>query len=422
MRKWVSLLMVCALLIFFAAGCKKETAASGSDTMTMVTMETTKFGENTSTTSTVPVDSSSYDITAGKRASLEDVKYYDYSKSDGPVQTDVDYDAHTTKVRRIENEKALWECTIKHTLFDDGFILTTGGVIVYGTATENEPWVGVIAFIDNSGSILCEQTYHYGETARFEKAVADENGITVFGNGYVTSNGTRKWSVVIRRYDFTGHVIFSKEIAVEQYGTVSAAARIKSDYLIRLRQNEGSGCLWVVSESGSPIKKLSYLMEGKELAVQDIAYSNGRIYLSCMMEETGSESFNKEFNGLMDTYYKAWEKYNDKSLDAGAVPMPADYNKKLIELFQKQYTSVLLICNKEGVPQKAAVVREAKCDKLTASGNFMKWNVIRIDEVKNACPLLSSRRVDMAATGFDLLFSNGKYSRMQADDAVPLMY
>lgn len=331
---------------------------------------------------------------------------------------------HKTTIQKITDEKVVWSYRSEHSLYDPECIENNDGVYVYGTAAENDAWFGVLYLFDHNGNLQWKKNCKSTDSL-YQKAVAVKDGITIFGTRYEYDGDARKYYLCVTNYDKKGNMAFCEETLQDPYDDVSAAAGIDGRYFIKLldydedgRNYGNEGKFLSLSDKGKITDEFTYTFDGKSYGVQDIISYNGKIFISAMLLNVERQEFDKTFDTLMEEYYEAWQKQQED-----IVKMPDEYDDRLNTLFQTQYTAALLVCDNNAVLTKAYSVENARCGELKISENKLLWQVMRIDDVKNANLYLSSRRVDIASTEFSFVFDGmGKLANKNEVGAYPLMY
>lgn len=322
--------------------------------------------------------------------------------------------AYKQIIKKYDGEKLLWSRTIEHYVLPANFIETPSGTVLFGTAIELYQDFGIVIMFDENGNVLWEKSDDE-MGSRLTAGVLDNNEIAVFGIIPQYEINNNKCIFIYRKYDLKGNLVQKNERQMNIYTTVSAAALINDYYLLKFGSRDDIQLI-SVSKQGEFINKFSYFQDGKEYYIVDIYSYNNKIYLSTILPNIDKAVFDKDLGDLMTEYFDAWKD--------GEVNMPESYNKRLRDLFIRQYTAVLLICDEKGNIETAYSVTNARGGSFSVSTyNLLQWQVIRIDDVKNAHPAISSRSFDITATDFRFEFNeNGQMVKKTEIGFIPLFY
>lgn len=334
-----------------------------------------------------------------------------------------------TSIKKYDGQTLLWSSTVEHSLYceESNVITSPDGTILYGIATEqNSQWYGIVMMFDNNGKLLWEKVSEYSNS-EFSAGLLDDGKIVVFGKKYSDFNYKRNWIFLYNVYDMQGNLLKSTQRELGEYSNVSAAVKISDYYLVKFGGFNPSNArqeseLICVSKEGEFIDKYSYSQDGKNYFIRDIYSYGGKVYLSALLPNIESSVFDQKFSELMAEQYEmeeehAWE-FNQPA------KMPEEYNKRLRNLFIEQYSAVLLVCDEKGRISTAYTAPNSRGGTFSlSSGNTLQWQVLRVDDVKCVPPMLSSRRVDIAATEFCFEFNeNGKLLKKAETGPASLFY
>lgn len=332
-----------------------------------------------------------------------------------------------TNIKKYNGQTLLWSTTVNHSLYceNSNFIECPQGTILYGiTAEKNSQWFGIVMMFDKQGKLLWENISEKADS-EFNAGLLDEDQIVIFGKRFYDDfNGIRHWSFLYHVYDLQGNLVKSSQQLLQQYRNVSAAVKIGDSYLVKFSGfNPGDARetseLITVSKQGTFIEQFTYSQDGKNYFIRDIFSYGGKIYLSALLPNIENVDFEHKFQILESEFSHAWEKGNSEE-----IKMPENFKKQLRDLFIEQYTAVLLVCDDNGKISTAYTCPNARGGTFSLSSNHnLEWQVLRVDDVQCASPMLSSRRVDIAATEFRFVFhENGKLLEKDEIGTVSLFY
>ncbi|MHB8963507.1 MAG: hypothetical protein ACYC5K_10185 [Saccharofermentanales bacterium] len=313
-----------------------------------------------------------------------------------------------TVIQKMAQGEHVWTYRISAEFFASGYLQTAEGFYIYGTeyAAPGDVSVtyGKLILLDDGGHLLWE-TDDSSKFIEYHTAIAAEDGIIIFGRRIDNRSDSVVYSMV-RKYDRQGQLVFENEQKMTSYYWASGAAFINGKYYVTYL-GQGTGILVSILENGEFMEQYRFFAGGKEYTVQDVKAYNGRLYLSCSGPDVDETSFGESLNELLSEYYNAWEANSGTFSD---IDMPAEYSGRLSSLFRDQYHAALLICTPDAAVEKIVEIDRSKAGTLSVEGEKLLWHVSRIDVAENALPVLSSRRIEIAATGFELtLDSSGAY-------------
>ncbi|MHB1453736.1 MAG: hypothetical protein ACYCYM_07275 [Saccharofermentanales bacterium] len=312
-------------------------------------------------------------------------------------------------VRKMVDGKLAWTYRHGAEFFAAGYLSMPGGFYIYGTeyATPGDVSVtyGKLILLDNNGSLKWE----IDDSSRnidFHTAIMAEDGIVIFGRRVDNRSSDNEIYMMIQKYDKNGKLVLTNELSMPSYYRASGAAFFDGKYYVNY-SGQGGGILASVLENGEFMEQYIFTIDEKEYFIQDVKAFNGKLYLSCISYNTSETQFGQTMNELLTEYYN---KCQENSGAISGIEMPADYGERLSSLFRDHYGAALLICGPDAVVQKVLRIDQTKPGALSVEGDTILWQTFRVDVAENALPILSSRRVEIAATEFSLEFDeSGKY-------------
>ncbi len=316
-----------------------------------------------------------------------------------------------TVITRYSGDTELWDYRVPYDMYvseEDVFACGDNTAII-GAENDTESGTGnaVVFMLGPDGSELWRYVSDI-KCEGYDFAVYSGDRLAVFGTRYADGGSGRQWYLTYTEFNASGRKIIYRENTLNGYCRVLAVVRIGDYYLAKTWTDTDSGGygtgLVSISENGEIVQKFSYSSDGKTYQIQDIAAFGGRVYLSAVIPNTSEEDFEKEFNGLLETYHKALVQSTGR---VETVTMPDEYNEKLRNLFIDRYDAALLVCGEDAEVTKVYSVGKARGGSLAVTDDGrLRWSVIRIDDVKNSSIFVSSYRVDIAATEFVFVFNS----------------
>ncbi|HBL83300.1 MAG: hypothetical protein A2Y17_10210 [Clostridiales bacterium GWF2_38_85] len=317
--------------------------------------------------------------------------------------------SYKTNFEKYEGNKLVWSTTLEHALTDENYIVSDTGIVITGTAAENDSdWSGIIILLDTSGSLKWEKEFKANSS--YHKAIISNDNIYVFGNSYEGEGSDRKWNLCINKYDIDGNLISATETVRENSFRVKAAGFINDLYLVKITSSDNDQLI-TVSPQGEIQQEIKYSLDGKAYTVKDILNYNGKVYLSTVLLNEATEDFYKEFTELKKKYDEECQRSGKDEID-----MPQEYYDRLLDLFTNQYSSALLVCDSEMVITKVFSVEGTVCGELAVSDDGgLLWIIHRIDAVKPQY-LLSSCMANIYLTEFTFRMDPSGYLIDKSED------
>lgn len=314
-----------------------------------------------------------------------------------------------TVVRKMVDGNLVWTYRYGAEFFATGYLSMPEGFYIYGTeyATPGDVSVtyGKLILLDNNGNLKWEID-DSSKNVDFHTAIMAEDGIVIFGRRVDKSGSNNVIYMMVRKYDKNGKLVFTNELSMPSYFWASGVAFIDGKYYVNY-SGQGGGILASVLENGEFMEQYTFTIDEKAYFIQDVKAFNGKLYLSCMGYNTSETQFGQTMNELLTEYYDKWQ---ENSGAMSGIEMPADYSERLSRLFRDHYSAALLICDPDAGVQKVLRIDQTKPGALSVVGDTILWQTFRVDVAENALPILSSRRVEIAATEFSLEFDgSGNY-------------
>lgn len=353
-----------------------------------------------------------------------------------------------TVIVKYEGEKELWSYTVPYEMYvflEENLKIYEDGILVYGANRIGGSMSGYATafFLDQNGKKLWEyQSSRVGTC--FQTAIRKDGRYFCIGNCDELTRNSDNSILDWNRYsiftwlDEKGVELQSYERQSKGYTRYETIVSLGDFFLTkRFVTNGASGEdysggfeLASIDAEGKDLDIFTYTQDGKTYEIQDIFSYNGKAYLSAMLPKNDAK-FEKKFVSYMEEYYKKWnemaEEGKSSSEDGNGFKEPEmseKYQEGLTALFSEAYTAALLMCDNTAAITKAYTVENTRAGKLSVSEDGkLQWQIMRIDDVKNAPPYLSSRRVDILATEF--LFSFNEESLLVKKQEVgpyPMMY
>ncbi len=329
---------------------------------------------------------------------------------------------------KYDGDTLLWQAELPD--FSISFYTVYGDYIVlFGCSdshSSDQATYGRLALLDQNGQILWDITADNGyQREYFEKAVCDENGITVFGmvnlpmteitqdDDRVTHNYSTEKVLEVIRYDYGGNKIQRTEKKVGSHAGIWNAAKFGDGWLVQMGGYTEGEYLLKVNADGTFADSFTYSARDAEYFINDMFDYNGKIWLSAysvpkLDPGEGTAGGRYDIAGILNPIFEHEE------FDIS--------NEELTKRVRANFTAVLLVCDPEtGVPGEFYSVEGSLGSKLSAdeSGRLI-WKVERITDTYLSM-MTSSFTIGGACDVFEYTFdeSGALVNRAKTEEVTP---
>ena len=328
---------------------------------------------------------------------------------------------------KYNGDTLLWQTEL-HDFSIRDYIVYKNYIVLFGQSDYypyQQAMYGRLALLDLSGKILWDITVDNGCTREyFEKAVCDDNGITVFGvvnlptteitkkdDGVTYNYNTEKVLEVIR-YDYSGNVLQRTEKELGAYW-IKNAAKFGDGWLVQLSDYTKGEYLLKVEADGTFTDTFTYSAQDAEYFITDMFDYNGKIYLSAyavpkLNPSDGTAGGRFDIAGILNPIFE------QEDFDIS--------NEELTKRVRANFTAVLLVCDPEtGVPNEFFSVEGSLGSKLSTDENGrLIWKVERITDTYLSM-MTSSFTIGGACDVFEYTFDEGGalVNRAKTEEVTP---
>ncbi len=311
----------------------------------------------------------------------DEYRYYDTQKYDETLEMNM---PDKVVFGKYEGDTPLWQVEFPYFNIRD-YVVYKNYIVIFGSNSYSFelPTYSRLILLDLSGQILWDITVDNGNVRKyFEKAVCDDNGITVFetinqpqeatqninGATYVYCDNTLE----VIRYDYKGNILQRTEKEMGNYW-IKNAVKFGDGWLVQVNDYTRNEYLLKVEADGTFTDTFTYSAKDAKYFITDMFDYNGKIYLSAyavpkLAEDDETAGGRYDIAGILNPIFE------NEEFEIS--------NEELTKRVRANFTAVLLVCDPmSGVPGEFYSVEGSIGSKLSKDENGqLVWKVDRITD------------------------------------------